>query len=75
LKTFGTLGFAGMHFGFALCLRLGQFGVCGLFGVMILFPTWFWEEIVMRKLRTKERLGFKLFYDPTNSFCTNFVVS
>jgi len=74
LRTFGVLGFFAMHFGFGLCLRLGQFAVTGMFGITSLLPTWFWEEVVFRKLRTKERIGFKLFYNPNSTLCTNIAI-
>lgn len=70
LRTFGTIGFACMHVGFSAALRLGQFGCAGTFGVMVMFPSWFWENIVFRRLRTKERTEFKLYYNSNCSFCT-----
>jgi len=75
LRTFGTLGFFTMHWGFTVGLRLGQFGCFGMFGVLCMLPSWFWEEVIFRKLRTKERLGFKLYYDPSRTISTNLAIA
>lgn len=53
---------------------LGQFGPCGMTGVLSLIPTFFWEDIVFRKLRTRERLNFKYYYNPYNSFSTKLAI-
>ena len=43
-------------------------------GVLSLIPTFFWEDIVFRKLRTRERLNFKYYYNPYNSFSTKLAI-
>ena len=43
----------------------------GMSAILSGLPTWFWEEIVFRRLRTKERTGFTLYYNPTSSFSVN----
>jgi hypothetical protein len=31
-----------------------------------------WDEVIFRRLRTRERLGFKLYYQPGCNFCSTF---
>lgn len=72
LRTFGVIAFSLMHFGFGLALRLGLFASIGMFGVLILLPNWFWERIVFQRLRTKQRVGFRLYYFPHSKLSSIF---
>jgi len=74
LRTFGTIGFVGMHLGFVFALRLGQFGCVGTYGVQAMLPGWFWERIVFTRLRTKERLAFRLRFHSESSLATRIVI-
>eukprot|EP01116_Phalansterium_solitarium_P011134 TRINITY_DN2673_c0_g2_i1.p1 TRINITY_DN2673_c0_g2~~TRINITY_DN2673_c0_g2_i1.p1 ORF type:complete len:697 (+),score=177.83 TRINITY_DN2673_c0_g2_i1:115-2205(+) len=74
VRLFAVIGFMCMHLGFVAALRLGNFGTVSVFGLTALLPTWMWEYIVFRRLRTRERLSFKLFFDPGCKFCTNFAI-
>jgi len=73
IRTFGVFGFVAMHLGFVFALRLGQFGCCGTFGVLIMLPKWFWETIVFKRLRTPERLNFKVHYHPSCLYCNRIM--
>ena len=46
----------------------------GMSAILAGLPTWFWEEIVFRRLKTRERTGFKLYYNPSSSFSTNVAI-
>jgi len=61
-----------MHVGFGVCFRLGQFSLVAMFALVTFIPSWVWDEVVFRRLRTRERLGFKLYYQPGCSFCSTF---
>jgi hypothetical protein len=64
LRTIGAFGFFFLHFGFTIALRLGQFGCIGMFGPLVMLPKWFWEQVVFKRLRTRTRTGFVLYYNP-----------
>ncbi|MGE0496169.1 MAG: HTTM domain-containing protein [Vulcanimicrobiota bacterium] len=51
LRMVGILGLAGMHLGFLLSMRLGMFGYIGMFSVLGLLPSWFWEKILRNKVK------------------------
>lgn len=72
LRLFAILGFAGMHIGFGMSLRLGLFGPCPTFGLFMLLPTWFWDSIVFWKLRATSRCQFTFYYQDACSFCNGF---
>jgi hypothetical protein len=46
----------------------------GMSAILAGIPTWLWEEVIFRRLRTKERTNFKLFYNPSSSFSTNIAI-
>ncbi len=46
-RTLAALAVFGMHLGFGMSLRLGQFSVIATFAASILlFPSWFWDHFV-----------------------------
>jgi len=54
-----------MHLGFALCLRLGTFFYVCVTAVVVLFPSWFWDEVVFAYLRRNPQWEkMELYYIP-----------
>eukprot|EP01124_Arcella_intermedia_P024645 TRINITY_DN4210_c0_g1_i1.p1 TRINITY_DN4210_c0_g1~~TRINITY_DN4210_c0_g1_i1.p1 ORF type:complete len:661 (-),score=94.69 TRINITY_DN4210_c0_g1_i1:43-1989(-) len=67
-RALGCLGFWALHGGFGICLRLGLFYFITTAYFFAFIPTMFWDKWLLPYLRKKERLGFKVFYNPANSF-------
>jgi len=56
-----------MHLGFQACMRLGIFGWVCACGLLAVIPAWYWN-FILNRLRTRERLGFTLYYNTPGSF-------
>jgi hypothetical protein len=67
-RMFACLGFWGLHLGFQSGLRLGLFFWVCMAGPIPLIPSWFWDTLVMPRLRTAERLRFRVFLNPRSYF-------
>lgn len=44
VRTAAIFGFAAMHTGFGLCMKLGFFAWIGICMPLVLLPAWFWER-------------------------------
>jgi hypothetical protein len=69
LKLFSVFGFFFMHTAFGLAMRLGQFSFITACGTFALIPGWGWDQLFLI-LKTKERVGFRLFYLPKCKVCS-----
>jgi len=63
-KTFAVFGFVVLHMAFQACLRLAIFGWVCAAGATCALPSWVWDSLILPRLRTPKRLGFKLLYNP-----------
>ncbi len=72
LRLLAIVGFTAMHLGFGLSLMLGFFPFVSVVALLPFFPDWFWEK-THHRLRSKERLGLKIYYDHDCGFCERTV--
>jgi len=70
LKTFGVTGYWFMHVSFALAFRLDQFAWVTCSAILVLLPSWFWDDLLFKflRLKNKERTNLQLYcYQNCNS--------
>jgi predicted DCC family thiol-disulfide oxidoreductase YuxK len=73
IRTAVVFFFIFFHFAMGASLELGPFPYICAVAWLVFLPTWFWEKIFSR-LRSPERLGFKIYYDGDCGFCKKLVL-
>jgi hypothetical protein len=68
LRIIGISAFSLMHLSIGIFMNIGIFTWVAPLSLLGLVPTEVWDKLAAR-LRTKERLGLKIFYDKDCSFC------
>lgn len=72
IRILVILGIFFMQLSFGLTLDVGYFPYAGFFAVIPFLPSVFWDKLIS-KLKTKERLGLKIYYDGDCGFCKKLV--
>lgn len=72
LRMAGAAALMALHVGFIFTMSILLFPYASLVCLLPLIPTWCWRRCFHR-LRTESRLGLRIYYDGTCTFCRRMV--